>query len=313
MNSCGNIDSPPSNVSPRARAHHAVRTVAADQVLRRVTVSVLHRTCFAASPATPSSSWAKDDQLDAALDGRTPRRGEPVGEDAFGLVLRQAEVRVRQLAAVRPSRPDGSASPFTNTVWPCNQIPASDRLRDNALVLPDLHRAAVDADRLVGLGGGLRPLVDDAHGDAALRASSMAQVSPDGPATDHQHVDIAAGAVPGRGRRRGADRRRGCHRRHRRRSRRRVLRRQRVARAAMTARDAAAGRVARRELRRARGPRVLSWAVADLEHPPREFDRQPPGQRAALVGVRRILDPVDEVLLGSPIRRRCGKRSIPAP
>jgi hypothetical protein len=46
---------------------------------------------------------------------------------------------------------------------------------------------------------------------------------------------------------------------------------------------------------------VLGRAIADLEHAPRELDGKPPGQRAALVGVGRILDPVDEVLLGLPL------------
>src|SRR3712207_9365260 len=41
------------------------------------------------------------------------------------------------------------------------------RLGDDALVLPDLHRPAVDADRLVRLRGRLGALVHDADGDAA--------------------------------------------------------------------------------------------------------------------------------------------------
>jgi hypothetical protein len=86
---------------------------------------------------------------------------------------------------------------------PVQPDPGVHRLGDDALVLPDLHRPAVDADRLVRLGRRLRPLVDDPDGDAA--AGQLQGVGQPGRAgAGHQHLD-----VPADGPRRGRHRHRG--------------------------------------------------------------------------------------------------------
>ena len=120
------------------------------------------------------------------------------------------EVGVRQLG--QPAQSTWWVClPLTKTVWPCSQMPASIASVDDALVLPDLHRAAMDADRLVGLRGGLGALVDEPDGEPR-RASSMARVSPAGPApttsTSVPTLDGVAGPrrrAGDRPRRRGSD------------------------------------------------------------------------------------------------------------
>jgi hypothetical protein len=145
-----------------ALPYDAVRTVAPDDVASPHRLGSAVRAQQAGGH--PVAVLGELPQLDTPLDPHA-MPGEAVRENAFGLVLRQAHVGVRQAGEV----PVDLVRLATVDVHglAVQQDARVHRLARDADVLPELHGAALDADGLVGGAGGVGPLVDDPAGDAA--------------------------------------------------------------------------------------------------------------------------------------------------
>src|SRR3954453_134223 len=200
MNSWGNIDTPPTKSSPSpARTTLWAPSQPTRYCARAVSTSPDGcRSCA----VTPSSSWVKP-------TSSTPRSTATPCASSFAVSSRpgsdgggpRGEVGVGELAQPGPVDLVGllTVDEHRLAVQP---DPGVHGLGDDALVLPDLHRPAVDADRLVRLGRRLRAVVGDPDGGAGageLRGGGQPGRAGTGDEPLHVRTDVGTHGLRGAG------------------------------------------------------------------------------------------------------------------